>query len=162
MIYQWLASLWSRKIFSIFLWHTEGQCWSAMLRVYPRLQLISNESLNDIVSSLEFIILVSTQDEERKVDRDEARLWAREWTARKAHSLSDFLWLLCLWLHRIQTWHSGCLWHMSSENISLYLLSLSSSLGIVSWCNFQHLQMCLVLVKRTVKEKKDISIGTSS
>jgi len=45
-----------------------------MLRVYPRLQLISNESLNDIVSSLEFIILVSTQDEERKVDRDEARL----------------------------------------------------------------------------------------
>lgn len=74
---------------------------------------------------------------------------------RKAHSLSDFLWLLCLWLHQKQIWHSECLWHRSSDNISLYLVSLRSSLEIVSWCNLRHLQMCFVLVERKVKAKED-------
>lgn len=89
-------------------------------------------------------ISVSKKNEEKKVYRHGTGLQVREWMARKAHNLSDFLWLLYLWLHQKQTWHSGCLWHRSGDNISPYLLSLCSSLGIVSWYNSQHLQMYLV------------------
>lgn len=82
------------------------------------------------------------------------KLWARGWMARKAHSPSDFLWLLCLWLHQKQIWRSECLWHRSSDNIPLYLVFLCSSLEIVSWYSLQHLQMYFVLVERKVKAKK--------
>lgn len=118
----------------------------------PNASTGANGCLTDIVSYLEdfynFSQLIRWRGESG------LKLWASEWMVRKAHSLSDFLWLLCLWLHQKQIWHSGCLWHRSSDNISLYLVSLCSSLEIVSWCNLQHLQMCFVLMERKAKPRE--------